>query len=59
LDEKQIDLVDRSKSAAWFVDCIKGLDGVSVVELKENFRDPLAIQICDAVEKRQKELKQI
>lgn len=36
-----------------FIDCIKNLDGVAVVELKENFRDPLAIQICDAVEKRQ------
>jgi len=42
-DEKQIDLQDISKSAAWFIDCIKDLDKVAVIELKENFRHPLAI----------------
>jgi hypothetical protein len=52
-------LTDKSRSAAWFIDCIRDLDGVAVIELKQNFRHPLAIQICDAVEIRQKELKQI
>lgn len=58
-DERQIDISDKSRSAAWFIDCIKELDGIAVIELKENFRHPLAIQLCDAVEARQKELKQI
>ena len=59
IDKRQIDLNDKSRSQAWFINCVEDLEGVTVIELKENFRHPLAIQICDQVEKEQYLLHQL
>lgn len=51
-DINQIDLHYKDNSAAHFVDAIAGLEGVAVVELFENFRHPLAIQIMDLLDEQ-------
>lgn len=50
-DLNQIDLLKKNSSAGYFFNSIKHLDGVSMVELKENFRHPLAIQIYETIDK--------
>lgn len=48
-DWRQIDLKDRNESVAGLFEIIKDLDGVDMVELEENFRHPLAIEIMDKI----------
>lgn len=56
-DVNQIDLRNKGNSASRFVDAIAQLDGVAVVELFENFRDPLAIQIMEMIDEMEDERK--
>lgn len=56
-DINQIDLANKSSSAGHFVDRIAELDSVAVVELKENFRHPLAIQIMELLDEQVRERK--
>jgi phosphate starvation-inducible protein PhoH len=48
-DWRQIDLVNRNKSASMWIDKIMHLDNVGQFELTENFRHPLAVQIMDVL----------
>lgn len=50
-DVNQIDLRNKDTSASRFVERICKLDGVSLVNLTENFRDPLALEIMDVIDK--------
>jgi len=56
-DVNQIDLMNRNSSAAHFFEDISKLDGVNLVELKENFRHPLALEIMDLIDKKLDEKK--
>jgi phosphate starvation-inducible PhoH-like protein len=49
-DVNQIDLAYKGNSAAHFFGAIKHLPGVEVVELKENFRHKLALDIMDNID---------
>lgn len=49
-DVNQIDLQYKGSSASHFVDGIRDLAGVSIVELTENFRHPLALAIMDRID---------
>lgn len=49
-DVNQIDLKNKYESASRFFEAISHLDGVSMIELTENFRDPLAIQIMEVID---------
>ena len=51
MDYRQIDLKRKSDSIALSVEKIKDLEGVSIIELTQNFRHPLAIQIGEILEK--------
>lgn len=50
-DVNQIDLFNKRSSAGWFFSKIKDLRGVALIELVENFRSPLAIEIMDLINK--------
>lgn len=49
-DVNQIDLFNKHSSAGNFFNSIKGLDRVSLIELTENFRSPLALAIMDKID---------
>lgn len=48
-DLNQVDLLNKNKSCGNFLNKIKDLEGVSIIELTENFRHPLALQIMEAL----------
>ena len=48
-DVRQIDLKKKSYSASKIFDLLLGLEGISMVELTENFRHPLALSIMDRI----------
>lgn len=54
-DVNQIDIHNRSNSASHFIDCIRDLEGISVVDLTENFRHPLALAIMEKVQEKVKQ----
>lgn len=49
-DINQIDLAYKGASAAHFFGAIQHLEGVSILELKENFRNKLALDIMDNID---------
>lgn len=49
-DVNQIDLQNKNSSGSKFIDMISELDEVAIVELKENFRHPLALAIMDKID---------
>lgn len=51
-DVAQVDLRDHNSSVANVIDSIQGLPGVSMVQLTENFRHPLAIAISKKIDQR-------
>lgn len=57
-DVNQIDIGNKKYSAAYFVESIKNLPGVSVVDLTENFRHPLALAIMEKVQEEVKTRKE-
>ena len=48
-DINQIDLMNKSSSAGYFFKDIANLNGVAIIDLKENFRSKLAIEIMDKI----------
>lgn len=51
-DVNQIDLNNKQHSAAHFFESIRHLQGVAIIELLENFRHRLALEIMDEVDKK-------
>ncbi len=49
-DLNQVDLLNKSKSAGKFFEKLTSLKGFAMVELLENFRHPLALQIMDKID---------
>lgn len=49
-DLNQVDLFNKKSSAGHFFKAIQHLEGVSMVELKQNFRHPLAIEIYETID---------
>ncbi len=52
VDTNQIDLRNKKNSAGWYFDNIADLKGVEIIELKENFRDELALAIMDRIDEQ-------
>lgn len=51
-DVNQIDLYNKQSSGSKFIDQVCQLEEVAVVELKENFRHPLALAIMDMIDEQ-------
>lgn len=51
-DINQIDLFNKQSSGSKFIDHLRNLDEVAVVELTENFRHPLALAIMDLIDEK-------
>lgn len=58
-DLNQVDLHDKTKSAGHFIRELESLEGVSVIELTENFRHPLALAVMDNIDNQIKMRKVI
>lgn len=57
-DVNQIDLLNKSSSAGYFFNKIKSLKGVVLIELLQNYRSPLAIEIMYKINEHDKEQKE-
>lgn len=58
-DVNQIDLMNKHSSAGYFFNKIKDVEGVALIELKENFRSDLALTIMDLINEFDNERKQV
>lgn len=56
-DINQVDLFNKNRSSANFIQKLQELDGVAIIELKENFRSPLSLQIMDMIDEQLKDNK--